>query len=116
MTKQQKLNIELIKLSHHNDLDGKKVADDLISNKKLWISVYGYFINKPLISLRDMNNYWHIDCIGILCKNENKEQIEKLADQWFSTSITSLNKNEMFVELGNIFDSNQYSVIEVLWD
>ena len=115
MTKQQKLNLDLIKLGGHNNLDGKQIATDLIKNQNLWISVIGGCPHMPLLPLRDMQGAWHIDTIQVLCLKENAKEIVKMSKAWKPTTVTTFTGRDLWYVEGKL-PADKIALLEIWFD
>ena len=115
MNKQQKINIELIRLARHNNLNGEVIANDLLKNEQLWYSVSSNNDCSRYLPLYDMHKFWHVDTIQILCKKENANALKKLAKTWNPESITIYRDNDWHIAPpgGN---SKEFAYINVWWD
>lgn len=116
LSKPQLLNLELISIAKHNDLNGKDIYSDLLNNSDLWIGVYGYFMDLKLVPLRDMHfPFWHIDTIEIHCKKENAEELKKLAEKWKPSEIYELDENEILNDTGGLRNEDE-TIVGFWWD
>lgn len=116
LSKPQQLNLELIVLARHNELNGKTIYRDLLKHRKLWIGVYGYFTLFKLVPLRDIQRQvWNIDTIEIMCKKTNAEELKTLAKNWKPNKIYELDENEILQDAGGVLNDDD-TVIGFWWD
>ena len=121
MNKQQELNLQLIALASHNDLNGKKIDKDLRKNLNLWVSAYGFFGGHVgifhLIPLRDMECFWHIDSIALTCKNAHKDELIAIIKKWKPSDIYVYEDKEDGFYSDTFFHRSEAEVlINVWWD
>lgn len=107
----QEIQIQLLRLSTFNELDGDRVADDLLAHRDLWLSfmidreAYGPFYRlreiyekgakkgelpvAPIdtIRLRDMHQIWNVDALFILPAPRKEGVLERLAQSWNANEI-----------------------------
>lgn len=121
MTRQQELNLELISLARHNNLNGKRIAKDLRTNLHLWVAAYGFHFTGigiyHLIPLRDMLLWWHIDSIAITCKKSQKKDLINLIKKWKPHEIyVYKNAEDGFYEEHFLRQGDVDVLIKVWWD
>jgi hypothetical protein len=116
ISKPQMLNLELIALAKHNDLNGKTIYKDLLIQRNLWIAVYGFFMGKKLVPLRDMKRpVWHIDTIEMICKKECAEELKNLAKNWNPSEIYELDEDEILSDTGGLRNDDEM-IVGFWWD
>jgi hypothetical protein len=124
----QDLQLELIRRTQRNALDGEVVVRSLMRKRELWTAVLldrlylwdQTSLHLPiggLIKLRDLpDNYWNADTLYILC--ESREAATKLmsmaADEWGGEPILCDNKDEVSRSLGSWHEDNY--IVRVWWD
>jgi len=82
ISKAQKFQLDLIARSNFNLFNGKRVAELLKGNRKMWLSAY-----MPLdtISLRDMDTgSWHADTLYIYAADGWQHSLEELVREQFN--------------------------------
>lgn len=112
ISKIQRIQLNLLRESSFNELDGKKVADDLMMYRDLWVAFlidreaygpchimrerYGKGLEPgqlpvaPIdtIRLRDLAaGYWNVDALFILPAPGKEEKLELLAHSWNADEI-----------------------------
>lgn len=111
----QQIQLQLLKLSSFNELDGKAIADSLVANRELWFAFildranYGYHYEReawiegkkstengdlpaaPIdtIRLRDIGvGYWNVDTLFILPAQGKENALELLVHrEWNADEI-----------------------------
>lgn len=117
MSKQQELNLELIKLASFNEFDGVKAYQTLFNNQSLWQGVVidrdaGQKFQCDLIKLRDIEKIWNVDTLYITCTEENKEALYSLIEQLNPDELWFLDPEEARNSLGG----SQLLVLRAWWD
>ena len=83
MASLQDIQLELIRRSSFNKLNGPQVVADLEKHQDLWRSA---LIDRPSgvdITLRDLpENAWNVDTLFILSTGKDDEKLELLAKSW----------------------------------
>ena len=115
ITKIQAIQLELLRRSSFNELDGAQVARDLLSHRQLWCSaLIDRLGNDALIKLRDLDDdYWNVDTLYILSSGANDPALARLAGRWHPDArswVGGLAAKEL---LG---DSRPARILEVWWD
>jgi hypothetical protein len=124
----QDLQLELIRRTQRNALDGEKIVHSLMKHRALWSAVlldrqYVYdrsAYDLPLggmIKLRDLpKNYWNADTLYILCHSpEAGTRLVEIAEKWGSEAVLwDQNKEEFCRSLGSWHDDNY--IVRVWWD
>lgn len=122
----QKLNLELIRLSTFNEMNGEKVVKDLLAHQDLWRGVVmdradynlgGQFNTTGemicLIKLRDIEDgYWNVDTLYILPKEGKEKELERLAKGWNADEVDYEGEEWSRKHLGG----GKGNVLRVWWD
>ncbi len=107
----QDVQLELIRRSQFNAFDGARVAKDLLSHRKLWISVLMDHFGVPnppwmpsasLMKLRDLDgNYWNVDTLYVLAKSATAaRKLASFRDRWIADSAVVHDQEETERVLG----------------
>jgi hypothetical protein len=110
----QELYLEMISRSRFNNFDGKRIVEDLLAHRDLWLSVI-MDSHAGLVHLRDLpDNRWNVSLMYIMAANEGKaQQIEKLADTWNADTVEVLSEEDSNDLLGG---SDDERIVVVWWD
>jgi hypothetical protein len=126
----QDIQMELLRRSRFNAMDGQRVADSLLRHRDLWLSalldrqgVANY--EKPsrllmmgLIKLRDLSdNFWNADTLFILTANHDQaRQLARIAEEeeWSGEVVLIESQDEIDGALGTGRD--EYGLLYVWWD
>jgi hypothetical protein len=124
----QNLQLELIRRTQRNALDGEQVVRDLLRHRDKWAAVLldrMYLYDKSslelplsgLIKLRDLpHNHWNADTLYILCESREAAQVlMKLAeDEWCGMPRLIDDEGEVSRSLGSWREDN--FLVRVWWD
>ncbi len=123
----QEIQLELIRRTQYNALDGESVAASLLAHRKLWqaVMIDRIGISRPgklpaigLIKLRDLDdNLWNADTIYILCSNKkNAKALAKIfnMDDWGGMVQIHDDPDDVDSALGGA-DPGQ-AVVSIWWD
>ncbi len=126
----QDIQLELLRRTQHNLLDGEKVVATLLEHRELWIAVLLDRLRNPnrrepthllamgLIKLRDLrHNDWNADTLFLLTQNDDKAaqlaQVIEAAD-WCGEVCLHDNRQEIDAALG--VGGIDYGLVSVWWD
>ena len=126
----QEIQLELIRRTRFNAMDGSRVYDSLIRQRELWLSVIldrqGLArYDKPqslliagLIKLRDLSgNYWNADTLFILTNGaDNAHRLARLIEEedWGGEVQVYTDQDEVGNALGT--GRQEYALVTVWWD
>ena len=125
----QALQLEVIKRSSFNNLDGEQVVKDLLTFRSLWKGVIidrmggvtlkelppaGWVSIIDLIKLRDISNdSWNVDTLFIESSGEDNSKLELLAYKMGADDITWISDEKAAKFCGV---SGKRRVLKVWWD
>jgi hypothetical protein len=112
----QKIQLDIIAKTSFNFFEGRKIAEILKANHKMWRAV---LMPLDLISLRDMDDgWWHADTLYIYPEAGYEFQLEELVTEQFkadeiqwiggSTAVDLLGTTEV--------EDKSYVILSVWWD
>jgi hypothetical protein len=126
----QEIQLELLRRSSFNALDGERVVDSLLRNRDLWIS---FLLDRPglanyakpsrllmmgLIKLRDLpDNLWNADMLFVLTPTHAQAQeLARIAEEedWAGEVCVYKDQDEIDNALGTGRD--EYGLMSVWWD
>jgi hypothetical protein len=115
VTKIQAIQLDLLRRSSFNNLDGTKVARALLNNRRLWC---GALIDRlgsdALIKLRDLDeNVWNVDTLYVLSSGANDRMLTRLARRWHPDAMSWVSGAAASRLLG---DNRPARILEVWWD
>jgi hypothetical protein len=126
----QELQLELLRRTSFNMLNGERIARSLLAHRDLWRSVM--FDRKPywtiyyehlspswLIKMRDMQyNIWNADCLFILTDVEKLPRMREVieTEEWCGDVEIYDNKDDVERALGTGREKVQSAIIVVWWD
>jgi len=115
----QEMELERIKRTCFNEMDGATIAASLEANRGLWRGVIIDRIvpsedaSMSLIKLRDIEqDYWNVDTLFILVQPQQKEKMEALARTWKADAVFWIAPQTAARMLGGDADL----VLQVWWD
>lgn len=112
----QKIQLDVIAKTNFNFFEGRKIAEILKENHRMWRAV---LMPLDLISLRDMDDgWWHADTLYIYPEDGYEFQLEELVTEQFnadeiqwiggSTAVDLLGTTEV--------EHNSHVILSVWWD
>ena len=126
----QEIQLELLRRSSFNALDGERVSDSLLRHRHLWLSV---LLDRPglanyaepsrllmmgLIKLRDLPyNLWNTDMLFVLTPTHAQaHELARIAEEedWAGEVYVYENQEEIDRALGTGRD--EYGLMTVWWD
>jgi hypothetical protein len=126
----QEIQLELLRRSSFNALDGERVVDSLLKHRDLWLSV---LLDRPglanyaepsrllmmgLIKLRDLPyNLWNADVLFVLTPTHAQaHELARIAEEedWAGEVYVDTNQEEIDRALGTGRD--EYGLMTVWWD
>jgi hypothetical protein len=115
VTKIQAIQLDLLRRSSFNNLDGPQVVRDLLSHRQLWCAaLIDRLGSDALIKLRDLDdNYWNVDTLYVLSSGANDPALARLAGRWHSDARSWVGGSAASQLLG---DSRPRRILEVWWD
>jgi hypothetical protein len=126
----QDIQLELLRRTRFNDLDGERVVASLLRHRDLWRAVLldrpgvpdytepGRLLTAGLIKLRDLHrNLWNADTLFLL--TQTREQARRLAqvaeeDDWGGMVRVYEDQKEIDQALGT--GRQKYGLVSVWWD
>ncbi len=115
VTKIQAIQLDLLRRSSFNQLNGLQVARDLLANRRLWCAaLIDRSGSDALIKLRDLDeNYWNVDTLYVLSSGANDRLLGRIARRWHADAIYWVSGAAASSLLG---DTRQARILEVWWD
>ena len=115
----QDLQLEIIRRTSFNELDGEKVHAELLAHRDLWKSALIDRLNS-LTKLRDLHlDIWNADTLFILPVEGKEDELFKLAKKWHADEINWIGREEACDLLQYWNDdstSNSKVILRVWWD
>jgi hypothetical protein len=123
----QEIQLELLRRTSFNALDGPRVVDSLLRNHELWLAfmldrlwldMKRRLPGSGLIKLRDLpDNLWNADTLYILCPNATAAH--RLAaimeeEDWAGMATVYDDRKEVDSALGT--GGDDYALVAVWWD
>ncbi len=112
----QTIQLDIIARTNFNFFEGRKIADLLKENRKMWRAV---LMPLDLISLRDMESgRWHADTLYIYPEDGYQSQLEELVREQFNADeIGWIGGSSAADMLGTTeVEEKSYVILEVWWD
>jgi hypothetical protein len=115
VTKIQAIQLDLLRRSSFNQLNGRQVARDLLANRSLWCAaLIDRLGSSALIKLRDLDeNDWNVDTLYVLSSGANDRSLARIARRWHADAINWVSGAAASSLLG---DSRPARILEVWWD
>src|SRR5438132_1576736 len=126
----QDIQLELLRRTKFNALDGERVAASLFRHRDLWLAALldrpgvpnyaepGLPLMSGLIKLRDLpDNFWNADTLFVLTQtHEQARELARIAeeDEWAGDVYVYENQEEIDGALGTGRD--EYGLMSVWWD
>jgi hypothetical protein len=112
----QQIQLDVIAKTNFNFFNGRKIADLLKANHKMWRAV---LLPLNFISLRDMDDgWWHADTLYIYPEDGYQFQLEELVREQFNADeIEWIGGSTAADMLGTTeVEDKSYVILEVWWD
>ena len=112
----QTIQLDIIAHTNFNFFEGRKIADLLKENRRMWRAV---LMPLDLISLRDMESgRWHADTLYIYPEDGYQFQLEELVREQFNADeIGWIGGSSATDMLGTTeVEEKSYVILEVWWD
>jgi len=112
----QTIQLDIIARTNFNFFEGRKIADLLKENRRMWRAV---LMPLDLISLRDMESgRWHADTLYIYPEDGYQFQLEELVREQFNADEIGWVGGSSAVDmLGTTeVEEKSYVILEVWWD
>ena len=115
ITKIQSIQLDLLRRSSYNNMDGAQVANDLLQHRQLWCAaILDRLGLGALVKLRDIDQgYWNADTVYILSSGANNGALSKLARRWQADAVRWVTGAEASQLLGT---SERHQILEIWWD
>lgn len=126
----QDIQLELLRRTRFNALDGERVGASLLMHRHLWTAVLldrpgianyaepSHLLMCGLIKLRDLSdNIWNADTLFILTPTRrDADELARIADseEWGGEISVYGNQNEMDHALGT--GRQEYGLLSIWWD
>jgi hypothetical protein len=126
----QDIQLELLRRTSFNALDGERVAASLLQHRALWLAVLldrpgvanyaepGFLLMSGLIKLRDLpDNLWNADTLYLLTRTRAQaRQLARIAEEedWGGEVQVFENQEEIDRALGT--GRQEYGLMSVWWD
>ena len=112
----QEIQLNIIANTNFNFFNGRRIAEWLRENHKMWRAV---LLPLNLISLRDMDDgHWHADTLYIYPEDGWGFKLEEIMREQFQADETSWIGGETAGEMlgTSDVDDKPYVILEVWWD
>lgn len=112
----QQIQLDIIEKTNFNFFNGKKIAQILKENHRMWRAV---LLPLNLISLRDMEDgYWHADTLYIYPEDGYQSQLEELVkEQLNADEVHWIGGDDAVDLLGTTrVGDKSYVILEAWWD
>jgi hypothetical protein len=114
----QKFQLKVIARTNFNFCNGRRIAELLKENKKMWCSV---LMPLDFISLRDMEeNCWHADTLYIYAEEGYQYPLEELVREQFNANevhwIGSSGAADMLGDSSISLENKSQMILSVWWD
>lgn len=112
----QQIQLDIIEKTNFNFFNGRKIAQILKENHRMWRAV---LLPLNLISLRDMEDgYWHADTLYIYPEDGYQSQLEELVkEQLNADEVHWIGGDDAVDLLGTTEVANKsYVILEAWWD
>jgi len=112
----QQIQLDIIAHTNFNFFDGRKIAELLRENHKMWRAV---LLPLNFISLRDMDDgWWHADTLYIYPEDGYQFQLEELVREQFNADeIEWIGGSTAADMLGTTeVEDKSYVILEAWWD
>lgn len=126
----QDIQLELLRRTKFNALDGERVVASLLQHRDLWLAALldrpgvpnyaepGLLLTAGLIKLRDLpDNYWNADTLFVLTRtHEQARQLARIAEEedWGGEVQVFDDQQEIDRALGT--GRQEYGLMSVWWD
>jgi hypothetical protein len=112
----QQIQLDIIAKTNFNFFNGRRIAEWLRENHKMWRAV---LLPLNLISLRDMDDgHWHADTLYIYPEDGWGFKLEEIMREQFQADETSWIGGETAGEMlgTSEVDNKSYVILEAWWD
>jgi hypothetical protein len=112
----QQIQLDIIAKTNFNFFNGRKIADWLKANHKMWRAV---LLPLDFISLRDMaDGHWHADTLYIYPEDGWGFELEEVMKEQFGADETSWIGGESAGDMlgASEVDDKSYVILEAWWD
>jgi hypothetical protein len=115
VTGMQATQLDVLRRSTFNNMDGKQVTHDLLNHRLLWCAaVLDRLGDDALIKLRDLDqNLWNADTVYVLSSGADDRALAQVARRWHADAIQWVGGATASQLLG---DSGRWRILEVWWD
>jgi hypothetical protein len=124
----QDIQLELLRRTSFNGLDGGKVGADLLKHRELWLAVLldrpgvpnylepGLLLTSGLIKLRDLpDDFWNADTLFILTPTRQAaKRLGAIAKEWGGEICVYKDQSEIDRALGT--GREKFGLLSVWWD
>jgi hypothetical protein len=112
----QQIQLDIIAKTNFNLFDGKRIAEWLKENHKMWRAV---LLPLDFISLRDMNDgHWHADTLYVYPEDGWQFELEEvLTEQFHADEVSWIGGSSAADMLGTTeVKEKSYVILEAWWD
>lgn len=126
----QDIQLELIRRTSFNAMDGERIMASLLAHRDLWLAV---LLDRPgvpnyskprmsltagLIKLRDLpDNYWNADQLFILTRTRDQaRRLAQIADEEDWCGMIQLYENQEEVDYALGTGREEYGLLSIWWD
>ena len=116
ISQSQQIQLDIIAKTNFNFFDGRKIAEWLKENHKMWRAV---LLPLNLISLRDMDDgHWHADTLYIYPEEGWQFKLEEIMKEQFHADETQWIGGESAGDMlgTSEVDDKSYVILEAWWD
>jgi hypothetical protein len=126
----QDIQLELLRRTRFNDLDGERVVASLLKHHDLWLAVLldrpgipnyaeqHLLLTSGLIKLRDLrDNIWNADTLFILTRTrEQARQIGRIVEEEEWGGSVQLHEDQEEIDRALGTGRKEYGLVSVWWD
>jgi hypothetical protein len=112
----QQIQLDIIAKTNFNFFDGRRIAEWLKENRRMWRAV---LLPLDFISLRDMDDgHWHADTLYIYPEDGWQFKLEEVMREQFKADEVSWIGGESAVDLLGTMEveDKSYAILEAWWD
>jgi hypothetical protein len=116
MSEAQQIQLDVIAKTNFNRFNGKRIAQWLIENHKMWRTV---LLPLDFISLRDMNTgHWHADTLYIYPEEGYGFELEEIMKEQFHADETQWIGGESAMDMLGTSEikGTSYVILSAWWD
>jgi hypothetical protein len=126
----QDIQLELLRRTKFNELDGERIAANLLRHRDLWMACLldrhgtpnfdhpGYLLASGLLTLRDLpGNIWNADTLFILTEtHEQARELARLAEEEDWAGEIHVYNNQREIDGATGTGRRGYGLLTIWWD